>query len=680
MQANGQRICSSSSGRSRNTCAPSDDTNPATSAGRPRNNTDCCLVASRRVYKLIPSSGTGVSGTNYDETDFGYDVMDRQNRVVSPGGTITRTVYDAPGRPIGSWVGTNDTGATASNPAGSGPPNNMVQITGLVYDNGLAGGNSNVTQKTDYVDAAGLNDRVTTFLYDFRDRQTDTDGEINFYEKGHYDNLDRLVKKERYDTTLAGNLVMRSTTSFDDRGADFQSATYAVDPLTGIVGNALVSNRWFDASGNEVKSLPAGSQLFTKTTLDSLGRETVEYIGYGADANYAAIFSVASNTILQQTETAYDAATNVIQTTTRQRYHNADAGQVGALGDPSTIPNARVTYAAGYPDALGRPVAAADYGTNGGASLSRSPTIPARSDTCLVNSSTYNARDEDYLATDPAGTVTYQLFDDRGRRLTLIENYITGGSSSSSSSGSANTCASGDDTNRTTNFTYSPDNLQATITAVNVSTGNQTTTYQYGTTLTESSVASSLLLRFEILPDSAGGSDQKAYAYNRQAQRVTFTDQNGTVHSYTHDLLGRRIDDGVTTVGTGIDTAVLRIAASYEVRGNPQNITSYDNATVGSGNVVNDVQFAYNSYWQLLADYQSHSGAVNVSTTPNVQYAYADGKANLRPGRAIDVPRRPCAELRLWVRRRHGRCGLAHFIPNRRRRRHASGGLFVPRT
>src|SRR5205823_2047917 len=28
------------------------------------------------------------------------------------------------------------------------------------------------------------------------------------------------------------------------------------------------------------------------------------------------------------------------------------------------------------------------------------------------------------------------------------------------------------------------------------------------------------------------------------------------------------------------------------------------------------------------ADYQSHSRAVNVSTTPKVQYAYADGSAN----------------------------------------------------
>ncbi len=37
--------------------------------------TDCCIEASERVYKLIPPTGTGISGTHYDETDYGYDVM-----------------------------------------------------------------------------------------------------------------------------------------------------------------------------------------------------------------------------------------------------------------------------------------------------------------------------------------------------------------------------------------------------------------------------------------------------------------------------------------------------------------------------------------------------------------------------------------------------------------------------
>jgi hypothetical protein len=59
-----------------------------------------------------------------------------------------------------------------------------------------------------------------------------------------------------------------------------------------------------------------------------------------------------------------------------------------------------------------------------------------------------------------------------------------------------------------------------------------------------------------------------------------------------------------------------------------EKVTSYDNATVGSGNVVNEVQLAYNTFQQLTTEYQEHGGAVNTSTTPKVQYAYADGSAN----------------------------------------------------
>jgi hypothetical protein len=43
-------------------------------------------------------------------------------------------------------------------------------------------------------------------------------------------------------------------------------------------------------------------------------------------------------------------------------------------------------------------------------------------------------------------------------------------------------------------------------------------------------------------------------------------------------------------------------------------------------------RFEYNAFGQLTTESQSHSGAVNVSTTPKVGYGYADGSANtIRP-------------------------------------------------
>ncbi|MBA4031121.1 MAG: hypothetical protein C0478_09575 [Planctomyces sp.] len=49
---------------------------------------------------------------------------------------------------------------------------------------------------------------------------------------------------------------------------------------------------------------------------------------------------------------------------------------------------------------------------------------------------------------------------------------------------------------------------------------------------------------------------------------------------------------------------------------------------VALSNGIKQVQVVYNDSGQLTTEYQSHDGAVNVLTTPKVQYAYADGSNN----------------------------------------------------
>ena len=98
----------------------------------------------------------------------------------------------------------------------------------------------------------------------------------------------------------------------------FQTIRYGVDPTTGIVGNALTDNTWFDPSGNVLKSQPAGAQLFTKPVFDGLNRQTVQYQSYNlSETGYPVPGDLANDTVFQQTETTYDAASNVIQTATR---------------------------------------------------------------------------------------------------------------------------------------------------------------------------------------------------------------------------------------------------------------------------------------------------------------------------------------------------------------------------
>lgn len=108
------------------------------------------------------------------------------------------------------------------------------------------------------------------------------------------------------------------------------------------------------------------------------------------------------------------------------------------------------------------------------------------------------------------------------------------------------------------------------MTVVNPITDNQVTRYLYGTQQTSISpiIYRNDLLTAEIYPDSVenpadGIADRVEYQYNRLGERVWKRDQNGTVHQYDYDNLGRMIHDRVTDVEMGVDTAVRRISTVY---------------------------------------------------------------------------------------------------------------------
>ena len=105
-------------------------------------------------------------------------------------------------------------------------------------------------------------------------------------------------------------------------------------------------------------------------------------------------------------------------------------------------------------------------------------------------------------------------------------------------------------------------------------------------------------------PDST--TDAVSYFYIRQAERIILEDQNGSVHSYEYDKLGRLLHDRVVTLGTGVDGAIRRITFAYHVRGMVLTITSYDNASPGSGTIVNQVILTYNDFNQVESSEQQH--------------------------------------------------------------------------
>ena len=63
-----------------------------------------------------------------------------------------------------------------------------------------------------------------------------------------------------------------------------------------------------------------------------------------------------------------------------------------------------------------------------------------------------------------------------------------------------------------------------------------------------------------------------------------------------------------------MDDAVLRISTTYDIRGLVENLASYDNATVGSGSVVNEIVFEYDDMGLVSKEYQEHEGAKDANT------------------------------------------------------------------
>ncbi len=148
---------------------------------------------------------------------------------------------------------------------------------------------------------------------------------------------------------------------------------------------------------------------------------------------------------------------------------------------------------------------------------------------------------------------------------------------------------------------------------------NQVTTYLY-----EDAVDASRKTN-EIYPDSSdttsSGTNQVKLAYNVDGSLSQKTDQRGTVIGYSYSNNRLPAVQSVNTLGTGVDGAVRSIARTYDNLNRVQNVTSYA-STGGTGTVVNDIQYAYNDFGQIATAWQSHSGAVNTSSTLSVQYTY----------------------------------------------------------
>jgi RHS repeat-associated protein len=216
--------------------------------------------------------------------------------------------------------------------------------------------------------------------------------------------------------------------------------------------------------------------------------------------------------------------------------------------------------------------------------------------------------------TDLRAIVTKTDYDYLGRTVRTIENFSAFAPSNSA--------------DKTTEFAYDSMNHTLSIQADLTGGAYQKTGYVYGvTTSGGSGLNSNDILSATQFPDPSTGnpssSQQESYTVNALGQQITITDRNGNVHSYTLDLLGRQTSDTVTTLGSGVDGSVRRIDTAYDGQGNAYLFTSYSDT--GGTTIVNQVQRKFNGFGQLIQEWQAHGGAVNTSSTPNVQYTYVEG-------------------------------------------------------
>ncbi|WP_166442703.1 RHS repeat domain-containing protein [Phragmitibacter flavus] len=572
-------------------------------------------VVQARVFHDIPLSGSGVEGQHYDAVRFYYDLQGRLRKQVSPGGTITRTVVDTRGLPTATWVGTNDAGATDNDPSGGeASGNNMKMVWRGIFDNGNDGGNGNLTESMQV-----LNDTpaggVTQFSYDYRNRtvqQNTSDGFRVFFQTTLYDNLGRPLTSSRYHTSVTiANRTHEETVAYDSLGRAYEGKVFVVNP-NGTLGSPLVSGVWYDPSGNVIKQIAKGSKAVVKNVFDSLDRTVVSYL-VAEDASSAPdnTNNVSLDVVIQQDEFVYNDCGDTLAAVNRSRFD--DATGTGHLQGPSgSEPKSRDNYTFLYPDPSGRLCWQAQLGTHGGTVPTRPGVHPPSSDTTLVTEWQYAADSAVAKIIDPKGVDTTVLRDAAGRRIQQTDN------------------AAGSTTGQqTSQYEYAPDGGLSILRVLNATTGNQVTTWTYGTNPATSKVART------DLPVSKTSPTGKVYSqtYNRQGVVESTTDPNGTFHLYIYDLMGRLIQNHTPVIGSGVDGSVRLLGTEYDTHGRAFRLTSYSATSA----IVNQVVRGFNGIGCLTTEYQSHGGAVTVST-PRVQYQCTSATDNIQRRTSITYP------------------------------------------
>jgi RHS repeat-associated protein len=560
-------------------------------------------------------------------TTHAYDSTGRKEKTTNPAGTITKWSYDVLGRRKTTKLGTVDGGGS----------DNMTLVEELFYDDeentSTNVGDGNLTRVNRYTSQGG-SARTTDYTYDYRRRRTETLEPLSVKETQTYTNRNQPKVTERLDVSSGSTLMAKSENFYDAWGQVYESR---ISGVSGGSESGYTSVRtWRNGRGLVLKTLSQG-KVFQKRQYDGAGRVVNEAVSYdAAETAYADADDLTGDTVVEETRLALDATGAAELTAVYERRHNG-TGTAGLTVGSSG--NSRAQYVAAWFDKLHRPSHSATYGTNGGTDLASRPTgnPPSTGSTQLVTTFGYETKGENEettdvwtrrfeIVTDPMGIKTHTEYNDAGHVYKRIDNYVNG--------------TPGTDDDRTVEYTFNSAGQNSKITAKATSV-DQVTENVYGVLSGEanSTVSSNDFVKPVKYPDPSTGQpstsaeDQETLGWSAQGELLWKKDQLGSEHVYEYDARGRLEHDRVTVLGSGLDGAVLRISRTYDALDRLVKVTSWDTATVGSGSVVNEVQYEYGRYGMVEKIYQEWSGAVNTGTSRKVQFAYSypsDGTTGLR--------------------------------------------------
>ena len=453
---------------------------------------------------------------------------------------------------------------------------------------------------------------------------------------------------------------------FSQRGLPFRREV-AVNPAD-LGDGHLQWDFWRDERGRVVADAAPNAPM-TKTRYDGLGRATHTYRTDGAGgptpgggfsiADYranSAEAAVAGDRVLEQVHVEHQTsntpgaslAGTVKSVQLVWRAHDADDALTGSLTAVSADPEASVSAWTGYAyDAAARPVRTIEFGTNNlsadvFATGSSAPN-PASPDTdALITVTAYDERGLIKTIEDPEGKKTRMFYDDLSRQVAVVENWVDAVVSRDTTDPWKWTLdlgtQTGLDQDRATlsyhDIANNKSYLVAAHTAGDVSTPastsvtEQVTVYTYRVRTGDDALGgvSSLLNSNDLLaevkyPDSSGAGDVVSYRYNALGELTALRDQNGTVHAYDRDALGRVTSDRVAALGSDINGAIRRIELEYDSAGRRSAVRSFDAPT--GGDVRNAVGFKYSPLWQISEVRQNPLGDLGGDHELVTEYTYA---------------------------------------------------------